>query len=77
MWAYFICLRYLPNPWLKAGGFTLITAAASPVFQALCRRLIPGTGNPWALDCLILTALLAVSFLLLVLGGIREFRRQQ
>ena len=77
LWAYFICLRYLPNPWLKAGGFTLITAAASPVFQALCRRLIPGTGNPWALDCLILTALLAVSFLLLVLGGIREFRRQQ
>ena len=78
LWAYFICLRYLPlNPWLKAGVFTLITAAASPVFHALCQRLIPGTGKPWALDHVILTVLLAVSFLLLVIGGMKAVQQRQ
>lgn len=78
MWAYFICLRYLPlNPWLKAGVFTLITAAASPVFNALCRRLILGTGGPRALDHVTLTVLLAVSFLLLVIGGMKAVRRRE
>ena len=78
LWAYFICLRYLPlNPWLKAGVFTLITAAASPVFHALCQRLIPGTGKPWALDHVTLTVLLAVSFLLLVIGGMKAVQQRQ
>ena len=78
MWAYFICLRYLPlNPWLKAGVFTLITAAAPPVFNALCRRLILGTGGPRALDHVTLTVLLAVSFLLLVIGGMKAVRRRE
>lgn len=77
LWAYFICLRYLPvGPWLKAGVFALITAVASPVFNALCERLIPESKGPWMLDCFTLAVLLAVSFVLLVTGGVQERKRR-
>lgn len=70
LWAYFVCLRYLPGgPWLKAGVFTLITAAANPVFNALCDYLLPGTREPWALDYLTPAILLALSLVLLVIGA--------
>lgn len=77
LWAYFICLRYLPvNPCLKAGVFALITSAASPVFNALCDRLIPEAREPWIWDYVTLASLLALSLLLLVIGALLERKRR-
>ncbi len=77
LWAYFYCLRYLPvGPWLKAGVFALITAAANLVFNALCDRLIPDAAESSALDFFTLTSLLALSFLLLAIGGLQERKRR-
>ena len=77
LWAYFICLRYLPTgPWLKAGVFTLITAVASPVFNALCERLIPDTRQLWHLNYITFAALLAAAVILLAIGALQE-RKQR
>ena len=77
LWAYFLCLRYLPTkPWLKAGVCTLITALASPAFNGLCRRVIPGAANPWLLDGFTLAVLLALAVVLLALGGYKEVQRR-
>lgn len=77
LWAYFSCLRYLPaGPWLKAGVFALITAVASPVFNALCERLIPDIRQPWRLNYITFAALLAAAVILLAVGVLQE-RKQR
>ncbi len=77
LWAYFSCLRYLPaGPWLKVGVFALITAVASPVFNALCERLIPDIRQPWRLNYITFAALLAAAVILLAVGVLQE-RKQR
>ena len=77
LWAYFLCLAHLPaGPWLKAGVCALITAAASPAFGLLCRRVVPGTARPWLLDWIVLAVLLVLALVLLTVGVYRERRRR-
>ena len=78
LWAYFLCLRYLPTgPWVKAGVFTLITAAASPVFRLLCQRLIPDAAEPQLLDYVIQGGLLVLAAALLAVGVTQEIQRRR
>ena len=76
LWAYFRCLAYLPTgPWLKAGACALITAVASPAFNWLCRRVVPGAAQPWLLDWLTVAALAVLSLVLVTVGLVKEQRR--
>lgn len=78
LWAYFLCLTFLPTgPWLKAGVCALITAVASPAFNWLCRRVVPGTAQPWLLDWLTTAALLVLALVLVTMGLMKEQRRHR
>ena len=78
MWVYFLCLTYLPTgPWLKAGVCALITAGVSLSFNWLCRRVVPGTSQPWLLDWITLAWLLVLALVLLTVGVVKEQRRHR
>ena len=78
LWAYFLCLAYLPaGPWLKAGVFALITALASPAFRALCRQVVPDAAESRALDSITLAVLLTAALVLLAVGTAKEVQRRR
>ena len=52
----------------------LITAAASPAFGWLCRRVVPEAVEPWLLDYLTPAALAVLGLVLLAVGAARERR---
>jgi len=49
---------------------------ASPVFNALCERLIPDIRQPWRLNYITFAALLAAAVILLAVGVLQE-RKQR
>ena len=78
LWVYFLCLTCLPTgPWLKAGVCALITAGVSLSFNWLCRRVVPGTSQPWLLDWITLAWLLVLALVLLTVGVVKEQRRHR